>query len=126
VVAKIGPSALIVADQASGRRYARALAALGIRATLVATTKQAVQHCKQNKIDLLISNVILEEKITGYELARKISKVCPFPVLMISKYPLELIRAVRGFDNTIPRLIHPFSPEEIAKRAKRLIQSGKD
>jgi len=126
VLARGRPAALIVdADQVGGKRYVAALFALGINGILVATSRQAIQYCKQKRVDILISNVILGGRITGYELVAKISKVCSVPVLMISKYPRELIRAVRGFDNEIARLLPPFTPEDVARRADRLIR-GRD
>ena len=70
------PTALIVdPDQVGGKRYVAALFALGIKSTLVATPKQAIQHCKEKRVDVLISHVILGGSTTGYELVGKISSV---------------------------------------------------
>ena len=59
-------------------------------------------------IDILICRVILDD-MGGYEVLAEITKDQPIPALMISKYPVDLIRSVRGFDRDVPLLLEPFT-----------------
>ena len=47
--------------------------------------------------------------MSGYEVVAEITKDQSIAVLMISKYSVDLIRSVRGFDRDVPVLLEPFT-----------------
>ena len=87
---------------------AKSLAPLGIETAWMPNAETAIQYCREHVIDILISRVILDDT-SGYEMVAEITKNQPIAVLMISKYPMNLIRSVRGFDRDVPVLLEPFT-----------------
>src|SRR4029077_19744105 len=87
---------------------AKSLDPLGIETTWMPNAETAIQYCREHVIDILICHVILND-MSGYEVLAEIIKDQPIPALMISKYSVDLIRSVRGFDRDVPLLVEPFT-----------------
>ncbi len=94
---------------------AKSLAPLGIETAWMPNAEAAIQYCREHVIDILICHVILDD-LGGCEVLAEIIKDQPIPALMISRYPVDLIRSVRGFDRDVPLLLEPFTPDELAAR----------
>ena len=77
----------------------------------------------QQRIDLIICRVILGE-LTGPELAQKVKGQRNVPILLVSKYPRDVIRSVRGFSFDLEILEEPTN-EELVQRARKALRRGK-
>jgi DNA-binding response OmpR family regulator len=115
-------TALVVdADESKVASYAAALHTRNINAIWLPSSETAIRYCRKSRIDILICRVILDE-MTGYEAAEEVLKEQTVPALMISNYPLVLIRSVRGFNRDCALLLEPFTPEELAERVVTLLE----
>ncbi len=73
-----GEKILIIDDEESQREITTAiLIKLGYEPYTVETGEQAIQYIKQNPVDLLLLDMILDEKMNGYETFREIRQIIP-------------------------------------------------
>ena len=105
--------------------YHAALADAGFEVLPAEDGERAMEICAdpQQRIDLVICRVILGA-LTGPELAQKVKGQRNVPILLVSKYPRDVIRSVRGFSFDLEVLEEPTN-EELVQRARKALRRGK-
>lgn len=117
------PVILLVQPKQSA--YEAALAAAGFHILQADDAEQALPICAdlQRQIDLVISRVVLGS-MTGPELAQQVKAHRNVPILLVSKYPRDVIRSVRGFSFDLEILEDP-ADEELVERARKVLRRCK-
>lgn len=106
---------LLVEDDALVRRAARSfLERGGHRVVEAANATQALRRARRNRIDVVLTDVVLQADVSGPELAQRIRRECPWTqVLLMSGYShYELVKRGRIAEDSFV-LQKPFSEREL-------------
>ncbi len=106
---------MVVEDQAEVRRYTiAALKSYGYRVIGAENAEEALQACRQEPIDLLLTDVVMP-RVSGRELADRLEKLQPgMKLLFMSGYADHVILAHGVLEAGVSFIQKPFSPEELA------------
>lgn len=99
----------------------------GFDVTLAGTGEDAIDILKNNKIDLLITDLILPQ-LSGMDLIKKIRQELKLslPIIVLSKIGSEET-IMEAFDNGADDyVVKPFSPNELSVRVKRLLKKSRN
>jgi CheY-like chemotaxis protein len=120
---------LVVEDEPTVRDLvARVLGRLGYRVVEAARGAEALERCERDPaaVDLVVSDIVMPGGMSGRDLADRLAGLRPPPrVLLISGYE----SARRGSDATLPStplLKKPFSPPELARRVRELLDAPRE
>src|SRR5437763_1213887 len=85
------PTALVIEDdESSVTVLAHVLQWNGYTVLSTVDPDQAAQYCRQFKVDVIVSDVLLRSRHSGTEMVTMIRRACPeVPVLFVSGTPLE-------------------------------------
>jgi CheY-like chemotaxis protein len=118
---------LVVEDEAELRMLARqVLECYGYRVLEGATGVEALKLWPQHaqEIDLLLTDMIMPEGVTGWELAEKLRADRPdLKVLCTSGYSAELTKRDFGAPNGFRFLQKPFEPRTLAKAVRECLDT---
>lgn len=116
------PHILIVEDEAAiADTLTYALRIDGFTATWLQLAGEAVEHVRQNAVDLVILDVGLPD-ISGFEACRQLRKFSEVPVIFLTARGDEIDRVVGlelGGDDYV---VKPFSPREVVARVKAILK----
>ena len=125
--ARAGETVLLVEDDDSVRAYsASALAELGY-VVLEACDGESARTLLdgQDKIDLLLTDVVLTGSLTGRDVAEHCRAARPgTPVLFTSGYAREALMHNDRLDADVTLLSKPFTLAQLAKRARAALDGG--
>jgi len=113
---------LVVEDEAQQRaQIDRALAQAGHRVDEVSSGNQAVARLKENRYDLLITDLMMDDG-TGFEVLEWVRQNAPgLPVIVCSSYakPENLKTFLAA--NLYRILRKPFRPDDLVEQVKELL-----
>jgi signal transduction histidine kinase/CheY-like chemotaxis protein len=117
---------LLVEDEAMVRSYARrVLEAAGYRVTALADGREALEAFERDPqaFDALVSDVMLPGR-SGPDLVRAVRERRPgLPALLTSGYTASRL-AAEGFGPDAPVLAKPFTPRELRRRLRDVLERG--
>jgi PAS domain S-box-containing protein len=116
---------LVVEDEPSVRQFVCAqLTNLGYRVEAVATGPEALKVLRRDRgFDLLFTDVVLPQGMSGVELAKQAREVSPdLKVLLTSGYPEEAFQHQGRPDEDVPLLRKPFRRMELAKAIRAVLE----
>jgi PAS domain S-box-containing protein len=116
---------LVVEDEPSVRQFVCSrLASLGYKVKAVATGLEALKVLDRDKgYDLLFTDVMLPQGMSGVELAERAREVSPrLKVLLTSGYPEEAFKG-GGRSNGMPLLRKPYRREQLAAAVRSILES---
>lgn len=118
---------LLVEDEDSVRDLAvRVLRGLGYRVIEANNGKQAIEefHRSARRVSLVITDVVMPQ-MSGIDLVRRIREDQPgLPALLVSGYSNKSLPSEGDVRDRIDFLQKPFTPEDLASRVRRLLDSG--
>jgi CheY-like chemotaxis protein len=111
---------LLVDDEAMMRRMLRlTLQKRGLQVFEAASGADALAHCEQHPIDVLVTDIVMEE-MDGWTLAESVGERCPrLPVLFMSGHPIDF-EEHRHHYARCAFLPKPFQPEELVEAISAL------
>jgi two-component system cell cycle sensor histidine kinase/response regulator CckA len=122
-----GETILVVEDEPGVRALAaRILRNEGYRVILACDGPQAVALAEDREIsmDLLLTDVVLPERLQGDEVARRVCAERPgLRSIFMSGYPRESIVHSGRLDEGINYLAKPFTPDALAKRVREVLDA---
>lgn len=118
---------LVVEDQEEVRAYIHSVLDRAGFSTITAESGPealAVMSARKDPVDLLLTDVIMEE-MSGGELAEKFLKIYPdTPVLFTSGYPEDEIARHGVRQGTMEFLAKPFSPKDLMVRLNEILSDA--
>ncbi len=118
---------LVVEDEAALRELVRrVLERLGYTVLTVGSGDEALTLLEKadSRVDLLLTDVVLPGSLQGNELARAAGALWPrLPVLYMSGYARDTIVHSGRLDEGINYLAKPFTPDELAWRVRKILDS---
>jgi signal transduction histidine kinase len=122
-----GETILVVEDETSVREFTVAvLRPYGYRVLQAKSGADALEVWKRHssRIDLLLTDVVMPDDMSGPELAAKLQAEKPgLPVIFTSGYSQEMMGQVCGSQN-VARFVHkPFQPRVLAKAIREVLDA---
>lgn len=117
---------LVVEDDEVVRKLiCHALEGNGYRVLTASTAEAAIEVVSSGRmVDLLLTDVVLPDR-GGNEVAREAREIRPrLPVIYMSGYSDERIAEKGLFDETIPFLQKPFTPDSLARTIHQALNPG--
>lgn len=117
---------LIVEDEDGVRKFAvRSLERMGYSVMEAMDTETALKFIKSDKkIDLMLTDIILSDSISGYELAIMSKEFRKgLKILCMSGYIKDSILRSNETDQKFPLIEKPFSPKEISSKIEEIFAS---
>lgn len=116
---------LLVEDDYIVRNLVRdVLKSYGYTVLEAACGSEALEICGNNKIDLLLTDVIMPE-MSGGELSRRLLEMCPdVKILFMSGYTDDSIIRHNILSSDITFIQKPFTPPDLARRLREVLDSG--
>jgi DNA-binding response OmpR family regulator len=115
---------LLIDDDAElGELLAACLRPEGFTLTAAGTGLAGVAHAARGDFDVVVLDVMLPD-LNGFDVLRRIRKVSPVPVLMLTARGEDVDRIVGlelGADDYLPK---PFNPRELAARLRAILRRG--
>ncbi|TRX75136.1 two-component system response regulator CreB [Pseudomonas mangiferae] len=116
------PHILIVEDEAAiADTLVYALQAEGFATTWLSLAGEALERVRQAPFDLLILDVGLPD-ISGFEACRQLRRFSEVPVIFLTARDAEVDRVVGLEIGADDYVVKPFSPREVAARAKAILR----
>ena len=116
------PHILIVEDEAAiADTLVYALQAEGFATTWSNLAGEALERLRQQPFDLLILDVGLPD-ISGFEACRRLRRFSDIPVIFLTARNAEVDRVVGLEIGADDYVVKPFSPREVAARAKAILR----
>ena len=120
---------LLVEDELDLRELVREiLEGQGYQVLEASTGAEAIRlwEGQDQKIDLLLSDMIMPEGMSGRELAEKLQKSDPdLPVIITSGYSQDMIERDAALDERIRFFSKPFHPAQLAQAVRECLDSRK-
>ncbi|HEX2556494.1 MAG TPA: PAS domain-containing protein [Microvirga sp.] len=123
--AKGGERILIVEDEPSVRQFVEAqIKSLGYEVTAVMTGREAMDLMEGGQhFDLLFSDVVLPQGMSGVELARQATRRCPeLKVLLTSGYSEEVFQHHGRPEEGTQLLRKPYRRKELAETLRKVLE----
>ncbi len=121
---------LLVEDEESVRRFtAKSLQRLGYQVVEAASGPEAMKvwHKSQGQIDLLLSDMMMPEGMTGLDLAEKLQAVKPgLKVIISSGYSAEIVDQGLPAGKPIRRLQKPYHLKTLAKAIRECLDQSSE
>ena len=114
---------LVVEDEARLRKVAvKMLDRLGLQSLQAETAKDALELLAETHVDVLFTDIELPGGMNGTELADTAQHLYPeLKVLFTTGYARETTLHQRGLHESPPRLLKPYSHEDLARELKALL-----
>ncbi|MFY3383014.1 ATP-binding protein [Paracidovorax sp. MALMAid1276] len=121
-----GEAILVVEDDADVRAYSMAaLQELGYQATAATNGPEAVRLLEQRRFDLLFTDVVLPQGMTGADVAARARQLWPdIRVLFTSGYARNAIVHHGRLDPGVQLLSKPFTFDDLACRLRSVLDAG--
>ena len=86
-----------------------------------------VWEAQGKKVDLLLTDNVMPEGISGRELAEKLMQADPLlPVILTSGYSQDMIERDAGLDGKIKFFSKPYHPAQLAQAVRESLDAGKN
>jgi CheY-like chemotaxis protein len=120
---------LLVEDELDLRELVREiLEGQGYRVLEASTGAEAIRLWEDHgqKVDLLLSDMVMPEGMSGRQLAEKMQKTDPgLPVIITSGYSQEMIERDAALDERIRFFSKPFHPAQLAQAVRESLDARK-
>jgi CheY-like chemotaxis protein len=121
---------LVVEDEEALRELLREiLEGQGYRVLEAENGVQALSVWEANdkKLDLLLSDVVMPEGISGRDLAEKLQNADPhLAVILTSGYSQDMIEREKGLDGRIKFFSKPYHPAQLAQAVRESLDARKN
>ena len=86
-----------------------------------------VWEAQGRKVDLLLSDIVMPEGMSGRELAEKLQEADPrLPVILTSGYSQDMIERDRGLDGRIKFFSKPYHPAQLAQAVRESLNGRRN
>ncbi len=120
------PATVLIAEDEEGVRHlaAESLEELGYRVLLASDGPEAVSLLERERVDLLLSDIIMPGGMSGLELADEGRRLCKdLPVLLTTGYA-EVIDRAMAREARIELLRKPFRPRELGNKVYQMLSTA--
>jgi signal transduction histidine kinase/CheY-like chemotaxis protein len=120
---------LVVEDEQALRELLReVLEGQGYHVLEAASGVEALRvwEAQGRRVDLLLSDIVMPEGMSGRELAGKLQEADPrLPVILTSGYSQDMIERDRELDGKIKFFPKPYQPAQLAQTVRECLDAGK-